>query len=214
MIYTQVLEHSLKNVRNEKDKEQLATIFRQVVGSIVILFDPLSPIAIARLLNMDSKVVKIRLNHLRSVLEAPDSRQPIRLLHPSFRDFLLSDKRCYSRQFWVDERATHEMLATRCLELMSGCLGKNLCHIESPGTLRNEIDDKTIDDCLLADVRYACRYWVNHLEKSRRRIRDEDAVHTFFLKHFLHWLEALSLTGVMSESISLITTLQSLIAVS
>jgi hypothetical protein len=217
MIYTQVLEHSLKNVRHEKDKEQLATMFRLVVGSIVILFNPLSPIAIARLLNIDNEVVKKRLNHLRSILEVPDSQeQPVRLLHPSFRDFLLTDKRCYSRQFLVDEKETHDMLATRCLELMSRpeCLSQNICHLELPGMLRKEIDSQTIQNCLPADVRYACRYWIHHLKKSERRIHDQDAVHTFFLKHFLHWLEALSLIGVMSESISLISTLQSLIAVS
>jgi hypothetical protein len=217
MIYTQVLEYSLKNVRHAKDKEQLATTFRLVVGSIVILFNPLSPFAIARLLNMDVEVVKKRLNHLRSVLEFSDTQeQPIRLLHPSFRDFLLSDKRCYSRQFWVDGRETHEMLAAKCLELMSRpkCLGKNICHLESYGMSRHEIDSRTMDDCLPADVRYACRYWIHHLEQSGRHICDQDSAHIFLQEHFLHWLEALSLIGVMSESISLISTLQSLIAVS
>ena len=86
MIYTQVLEHSLKN-RNE-DEEQLAAIFRHVVGAIVILFDPLSYIAISRLLNMDDRLIKLRLNHLRSVLEVLDEQEhSIRLLHPSFRGF-------------------------------------------------------------------------------------------------------------------------------
>jgi len=215
-LYIQVLEQSLKDVRHEKDKELLAGISRQVVGTIVILFDPLSPMAIARLLNMDGVVVKKRLNHLRSVLEAPDSQQPVRLLHPSFRDFLLDGKRCSNEQFLVDKRETHEMLATKCLELMSRpkCLGKNICHLESHGTLRSGINSRIIDDCLPADVRYACRYWIHHFEQSGRRIRDQDAVHIFLQEHFLHWLEVLSLIGVMSESIRLIGTLQSLVAVS
>ena len=95
MMYTRVLEHSLKG-RNE-DKEQLAALSRQVVGAIVILFDPLSPIAIARLLNIDDKIIKKRLNHLCSVLEAPNRQEhPMRLLHLSFQDYLLNNKRCCS----------------------------------------------------------------------------------------------------------------------
>jgi hypothetical protein len=215
IVYTQVLEHSLKNCPKE-DKEQLAALSRQVLGTIVTLFDLLSLMAIARLLNMDDGVVKKRLNHLRSILDVPNSQdEHIRLLHPSFRDFLLSHKRCYNRQFWVDKRETHSMLLTRCLELLrQEGLRKDVCHLESPGTLRIEINSKTIDKYLLPGVRYACRYWICHLEQSGRQICDQDAVHIFLQEHFLHWLEALSLIGVMSESISLISTLQSLIAVS
>jgi hypothetical protein len=61
-MYTQILEHSLKNVHNNKDKQQLGTIFRKVVGAIVILFDPLSPIAIARLLDVDGRIIQKRLH--------------------------------------------------------------------------------------------------------------------------------------------------------
>jgi hypothetical protein len=45
------------------------------------------------------------------------------------------------------------------------------------------------------------------------RIRDWDEVYEFLETHFLHWLEALSLMGKISESINLINTLQSLVAV-
>jgi hypothetical protein len=48
-------------------------MFKLVVGLIVILFNPLSPIAIARLLNIDNGVVKKRLNHLHSILEVLNS---------------------------------------------------------------------------------------------------------------------------------------------
>jgi hypothetical protein len=47
MMYTQAREQSFRDVHHEKDKEQLAALFRQVVGAIVILFDLLSLIAVA-----------------------------------------------------------------------------------------------------------------------------------------------------------------------
>jgi hypothetical protein len=51
------------------------------------------------------------------------------------------------------------------------------------------------------------------LEQSHSCIRDRDHTHLFLIHHFLHWLEALSFIGKISMSISLISTLQSLIAV-
>src|SRR5436309_7503569 len=105
------------------------------------------------------------------------------------------------------------MLATKCIKLLSGpnCLRENICRLDFPGKLRREIDSKTTNKSLPADVRYACRYWIHHLEQSKTRINDQSEVYNFLQKHFLHWLEALSLIGVISESVTLIGTLQSLI---
>ena len=36
------------------------------------------------------------------------------------------------------------------------------------------------------------RYWVNHLQRSQVRLYDNDQVHKFLHKHFIHWFEALS----------------------
>ena len=80
--------------------------------------------------------------------------------------------------------------------------------------LRRDINTRDIDECLPADIQYSCRYWVHHLKQSGRYIFDEDAVDAFLREHFLHWLEALSLMGKISDCISLIDTLRSLADVS
>ena len=88
-IYTQIVKHSFKGVRDERDKEKLAETFKQAIGSLPILSEPLSAIALAKLLYVRQETINARLRHLRSVLNIPDSQEsPIRLLHPSFRDFL------------------------------------------------------------------------------------------------------------------------------
>jgi hypothetical protein len=200
----------------DSDNEILTGEFRKVIGSIIILVEPLSTISLASLLSIPKKVVDRRLNTLHSVLSVPaNQHSPVRLLHLSFRDFLIDAEKRGS-PFWVDESETHKMIATKCLELMSKpeCLRENLCSLETPGKFRTEIDCRMINDSLQADVRYACRYWVHHLEQSKSPIRDQGRAHNFLQKHFLHWLEALSLMGKMSESIDLIGTLQSITAVS
>ena len=213
--YLPVIQH-LAVGRTDSDKEILSREFREIVGSIVVLANPLSTSSLARLLGISKEVIDSRLHSLHSVLSIPSNRNiPVRLLHLSFREFLLDPEKQGKSEFWfwVDGKKAHDMLAASCLKLMSS-LSENICRLESPGTLRREIDSQTIDDCLPADVRYACRYWIHHLEQSGKRIRDQDTVHIFFQEHFLHWLEALSLIRAISESITLVSTLQSLTAVS
>jgi hypothetical protein len=212
--YLPILEQLLVGL-TVLEKERLAREFRQIVGSIVILADPLSSSSLARLMGISRDTVVCRLNSLHSVLSIPaNQHSPVRLLHLSFREFLLDAEKRGNNAFWVDESDTHKMVAFRCLGLMSECLRENICGLETPGHLRSEIDTRTIDNFLPADVRYACRYWVHHLEQSKSCVYNEDKVLVFLQKHLLHWLEALSIVGIISESIAFITTLQSLVKVS
>lgn len=134
----------------------------------------------------------------------------MQLLHLSFRDFLLDPQKYGKSPFWVDERQMHGRIASKCLQLMSDSnyLRQNICSLQSPGTLRSEIHNRTVDDCLPAEAQYACRYWVHHLEQSNSHARDNDQVHVFLRQHLLHWLEAMGLLGNASESIDMITRLQ------
>jgi hypothetical protein len=215
-IYLQILEQLFVDL-TDSEKEGLAREFRKIVGSIVILAEPLSTLSLARLLSSSKRTADRILNRLHSVLSVPTGQDsPVRLLHHSFRDFLLAEKTREESSLWVDESETHRMIATKCLERMSGPEGlrENMCNLETPGKLRTKVDSRTINGCLPADIQYACRYWAYHLEQSKSRIRDQDQVHGFLQKHFLHWLEALSLIGKISESIALIDILQTLFEVS
>jgi hypothetical protein len=96
---------------------------------------------------------------------------------------------------------------------MSDSLKENICGLQSPGTLRVEIDRMVIDDNLPAEVQYACCHWVYHLEHGGSQISDHNTIHSFLSKHLLHWLEALSLVGRLHESIAMIPSLITLIKV-
>ena len=214
-MYSQILEYSFKGVNSLKDKKQLASIFRQVIGAIVILFNPLSAISIARLLDVSGKVIQMRLRHLHSVLKVPDNHAyPLRLLHPSFRDFLLDKERCSNQELWVDEKKAHAALADACIRLMSDKLRRDICGIHLPGALSEEVQSDRIEQCLPAELQYACRYWAQHLQRSRTQVLDNGQVHVFLREHLLHWLEALSLIRKTSEGVLAITSLESLAVVS
>jgi hypothetical protein len=115
----------------------------------------------------------------------------------------------------VDEKSTHQKLASHCLELMSGPSGlrQNICSLSGPGVLRSEIDDGTISSSLSPKLQYACRYWVSHLKQSQHNNIDGDTTHIFLQKHLLHWLEFTSLMRESSQCIHLLDSLQTLAGV-
>jgi hypothetical protein len=214
-IYLPVLDQLLTE-QEDDDRETWLQEFRKVVGSIVVLESPLPIASLACLLRVPQEDIKCRLDSLHSVLSIPDSEDiPIRLLHLSFRDFLVDPQKQVKSSFWVDERSTHQMLASCCLELMSGSSGlrQDICNLSAPGIMIHEIDEATIAASLSPDLQYACRYWVTHLEYSKQNIVDGDTTQLFLQKHLLHWLEAMSLMRELGSCVHLIDRLQMLTGV-
>lgn len=201
-------------LRGEREKERLSRVFTEIVGSIVVLETPLSVVSLAHLLNTPKEDISCRLDSLHSVLSIPVQEDlPVRLLHLSFRDFLL-DTQNHAKSFWVDKKETHKRLARKCLQLMSSSKGlkQNMCNLKD-GTLLSEINNQIVDNALSPELQYACRYWVHHLKQSEGFINVEDEVHAFLQKHFLYWLEALILMRKSSAGIRMINSLKSLIDV-
>jgi type II secretory pathway predicted ATPase ExeA len=218
-MYSKILQDSVMGEYTDEEKEELTEQFRRVVGSIVVLFDVLSVTALGSLLlepsgNATQFVLGV-LNSLHSVLNiSEDLTQPVRLLHPSFRDFLLDPQRCPDERFWVDDKMIHQRLTEDCLRIMSQHLRKNVCELPSPGFLARDVDDDKVARCVPSYLRYACLYWVNHLREGGCDLRDNDAIHQFLQEHFLHWLEALSLMKKISDGLSMVFQLESMLMVS
>ncbi|KAF2030467.1 vegetative incompatibility protein HET-E-1 [Setomelanomma holmii] len=210
--YLPVLDQLLSE-QEEDEKETWLQAFREVVGSVVVLESPLSAVSLARLLQVPQEEIKCRLDSLHSVLSVPDSENvPVRLLHLSFREFLVSSQNQGKSPFWVDKRRTHQKLASRCFELISGSSGlhPDICGLSGPGVLRSEIDEQTVASSLPPDLQYACRYWVDHLKQGQQHIVDGDTTHLFLQEHLLHWLEAMSLIRESSRCVHLLDSLQAL----
>lgn len=214
--YLPVLTRLSATLSDSGDKDRLYQEFGMIVGSIVTLVEPLSITSLANLLRVSRATIMCRLRPLQSVLQVPvDSETPVRTLHLSFGEFLLSDK-LQDKPFGVNGPRTHQMLLTRCLELLLGPDGlrENLCDLQYPGQPRREVHPSLINQRLSPAFQYACRYWVHHVQHSKIQIHDDDEVHVFLQKHFLHWLEALSLINRLAEVVGHVGLLQSLVSVS
>jgi len=213
-MYTKLLQYAVIGDRRSCEHDALLERFRQVVGSIVIIFDVMTTENLANLLCLRVWEVKTALGSLRSVLNIPkDESQPVRIFHPSFRDFLLDQQRCSDRGFWIDEKERHIDLFQRCLELMSKRLQQDICGIREPGVLITEISKDMIQSVITADLRYACRYWVYHFQQGNS-VEEDNRILQFLSQHLLHWLEVLTLVGELSEGVLVIASLEKILKVS
>ncbi|KAL7941189.1 WD40 repeat-like protein [Trichoderma barbatum] len=204
-----------KQDRSKAEKEKIIKDFRRIVGTIVLLEAPLSTMSLSKLLRMDLWEIDSRLSSLHSVLNVPkDFNSQVKLFHLSFRDFL-TDARDQNEKhdFLVDERETHANLARQCIELlmMDNNLKQDICELVYPGTLRSDINQGIIDAHFPPHVRYACIYWVFHLKNGGDHIHDDDETYGFLTKHLIHWLEALSLLGLIAESFDMVDSLLSMV---
>lgn len=215
-IYTAVLVNLIwdRGDYTIEEHEGLLRTIRYVLGSIAALCSPLSTQSLGQLLD-DTVGVKWALGYLHAILDIPDDgSRPICLHHPSLRNFLLDQNKCGDK-FYVNEKVAHKELAGCCIELMSAptSLRQNICSLSEPITLERMIGEDILAVKLPSEVRYACRYWIEHLERSQQNVIDGDTVHVFLQRHLIHWVEAMSLMGETAQCVRLLVILQGLIAV-
>ncbi|KAK7570369.1 hypothetical protein V3481_019549 [Fusarium oxysporum f. sp. vasinfectum] len=195
--YGPVLRSLVTDV-SENDKTQIINDFKMIVGSIVILANPLSVWALSQLLEVNPEVVDHRLDTLHSVLSIPLARTlPVRLLHLSFRDYLIAEK----SEFQVDERLTHRNLAKHCLRVMRATLRENICGLSFPGMRRSAVGTAQLEEHIPRELQYACMYWVHHQAKADLEPNDSHEIFEFLTTHFLHWVEVLSLLGRVADGL-------------
>jgi hypothetical protein len=150
------------------------------------------------------------LSCLHSVLTVPESDSgTIRVCHKSFADFITDPKRCRDARYYINAISQHSKLGIQCLELMNATLTKNICHL--PRHSRNEdIEDLPARrrQYIGAPLAYACSFWALHLSSSSFKFRTDDdedyvvgLVNDLLQKHFLSWLEVLSIEGDFEYSI-------------
>jgi hypothetical protein len=169
------------------DDPSFALEFRAVVGMILAAKNPLSNDAIDKLRGPEAQWPSLdKISNLGSVLTLPP--HPIRILHFSFADFLSDLNRCGDERWYIDVASHNYYLAKQCLD----CLGRLL-----PITYAEpSLSWGTVNVTLPEEVSYACIFWPDHVYAvvdDEHRVSIAEHFENFLHKHFLHWLEALSI---------------------
>lgn len=165
------------------DDRDFVTDFTAIIGLVLVARRPLSTTAIDILLCLPSGRPCMHLvSHLGCVLQQPI----VRVLHPSFADFLSDQSRC-RRDDWIFHPSVHNRhLAKRCLDHLTEVLRENMCNLK----LAEAITDETLPD----DISYACDFWIDHICTIEGDIEPIlECLRAFAFGHILHWFEAMSI---------------------
>jgi hypothetical protein len=209
-LYTQVFNRAFPNITS-----RLSGRLKSVVGSIVLIREPLSPFSLAHLLELELSIVRATLARLHSVILVPEEdTRTIRLHHPSFFDFITNPLRCLNPKFVVNLETQHTLLAHACLRAMVG-LRQDICGIKDPAILNSEVGDLAarVNASILPHVQYACRHWASHLAQATSSDNLVNLVKEFCAVKLLNWLEACSLLGEVRSAVLSLNTAQQTVAV-
>ena len=211
LLYTQVLEQAFHG----KD-EAFYLHFKLVVGTVLLISNPLSIKALSGLLKNSSTQSRIHstLRNLHSLLLVPDNIDgPVRIFHKSFPDFLMDAGRCTDTRFFVDPPNGHREIFLSCLDVMKGELKKNICNLDNDTPFSEVKDLPAHRAAYIGDtLGYACQFWTIHLARTSGSSLDAEEVQKkideFFTVHFLFWVEALSLMGKLGTGVYALDDIQ------
>lgn len=142
-------------------------------------------------------------------------RRTVSFIHQSAKDFLLN--KGYEKIFSVKKEKVHYDIFSQSLQVLSTILGRDICRLEAIGYHIDQV--QPIDPDPLAAVRYSCIYWIDHFrdsspgENAKDDLQKDGLIDHFLHRHFLHWLETLSLLQSISKGIVSIAVLRDLFKV-
>ena len=203
-LYIEVLEQAFCDIHS--DNSQQYPCFRAVVGTVVLVFNPLSIKGLSELLKLHTSHTHNTLHSLHSLLLVPDGAEdPILTFHKSFPDFLTDPDWCKDRRFLVDP-AVHAKIVLLCLDLMRERLRKNICNLCDHAVL-SEVEDPSAccKDHIGDAIKYACCSWATHLLRipgSSSCIKEvKKGINQFFTICLPYWIEVLALTGNLGSGV-------------
>jgi hypothetical protein len=166
--------------------------FQNIIGTILAARNPLSDAAIDKLLCLERPSAHT-IARLGCVLQWTE-RKPVRILHPSFADFLTSR---HQNDAWLINIAWHNQhLALQCLHLLNMDLKRNICDLT--------LSTAAVNASLAEDISYACTFWVDHVCAVPVNVESiATLLDQFFFVHILHWTEAMSVLHISREMIVL-----------
>ena len=189
---------ALKSADHAND-EDFRFDFLSIMGTIIVARNPLSNEAIDTLLCLKRPSLHT-IRKLGCVLHWSEG-EPIRVIHPSFIDYLSTSLRRGFDALYIDPQFHHRQLAIHCLRYLNSVLRRNLCDLTlSTESIYTEMSESTA---------YASASWITHvIQMTQSPECFGDELEQFLSKHLLHWLEAM---GILEKSREVSVLLRSLL---
>ncbi|KAJ5133506.1 hypothetical protein N7526_004871 [Penicillium atrosanguineum] len=198
-------------------KSEDAELCRRILGVILIVYRPITLTELTSLVELpdelsgDYKAILQVTIFRGSFLALRDN--VIFFFHQSAKEFLL--RKAQIEIFPGDKAAEHLAIFSRSLQILFKTLRRNIFDVKLLGSWTDEFTQRSPNP--LAAVKYACVYWINHLqegwysEDEDHSLDDGGYVDSFLRKKYLHWLEALAILGCLPEGIAAMLKLKDLL---
>ncbi|KDN40729.1 hypothetical protein RSAG8_07904, partial [Rhizoctonia solani AG-8 WAC10335] len=188
------------------------TSIKQLLWTVVCVREPVTIKVLTELLGLNHQDVKALLQSLLSVLHITDESEVVSTLHASFADFMLSPER--SGLISCDEAIHNAYLTNRCFEVMKNQLAFNICALETSYRLDVDIPDfkARVDARISPELFYSCRYWAEHMRRSRFCQTIVSNLDAFLREQLLSCIEVLNLKGWIGNGPAVLADAQNWLA--
>lgn len=195
-FYTAVL----RNAVPVGSEAYIAARFRKVIGTILLIQNPLPIKPLAKLIGLSLKDLHAVIDKMRSIILVSGNDVP-HVYHKTFFEYIMDSDSCREKELRIVLREHHTRIAIRCLQVMNGTLTQNILQLgnparfmdNTPGLSHECISEPDFFQKVPQELEYACLHWADHLDDSNTKdsalVKEMEA---FVNRHLLHWLEALS----------------------
>ncbi|KAK3292420.1 uncharacterized protein B0H64DRAFT_365317 [Chaetomium fimeti] len=190
------LEPLYGRMMDEIGKNRDAATCRRILSTATLTRRPLHLLELRTLAAVDeTDDMERAVNQCASFLTIRQDN--VYLIHQSAKDYLI--EHAPKAVFPDGEAGAHRAILLRSLQVMPTSLHRDMYDLRQPGSLIAEVVRPDPDP--LNRIRYACVYWIDHFLRSCSWELDGEGVLRFLSTHLLHWLESISLLGVLSDGI-------------
>ncbi|KAG8804479.1 hypothetical protein FRC16_007888 [Serendipita sp. 398] len=191
ILYLSVLKQALI----DKDAGDM---MMSVLSMIIAAYQPISSNTISRFLPNNTYVEDF-VQDLGGVLKDGHPDRPIKVLHPTFREFILSDED-RANGFLLHPAQSAAAMAYACISTLEHMLGDGLFQLDKPDRLLARNDDiegvdRLIQKSTTAAERYASAFWAHHVAASDMSPDLWSRVTKLLSQKYLNWVELMSWRG-------------------
>ncbi|KAJ6276584.1 hypothetical protein J3E71DRAFT_395008 [Bipolaris maydis] len=211
-VFPPTLDSLYGRMMDQISESPSAEICQHVLASVALLY---RPVTISELFALVEQLEDIDdLESRQQIVGYCGSFLTLRedtvyFVHQSAKDFLFA--KAFNSEIFVETiEDVHENIFSRSLSILERTLSKDMYNLETPGYPIEDV--KTNDPDPLAESRYSCVYWIDHLYDSKlEALQVADRVGEFLKEKYLYWLEGLSLCKGVGRGVVSMTKLWSLV---
>ncbi|KAK3942456.1 hypothetical protein QBC46DRAFT_426235 [Diplogelasinospora grovesii] len=208
--FPQGLDSLYKRMMDQICSSDDADLCKKILTTLTVVYQPVTLKELTSLVGIMPEHISDDPESLEEIIGLCGSfltlrQETVYFVHQSAQDFLLA--KGSGAIFPSGTGEAHYAIFSRSLDIMSRTLRRDIYGLGAPGFPIAKV--KQPDPDPLAQARYSCIYWVDHLRdwciqadaSQNATLRDITAVEKFLREKYLYWLEALSLLEHVPEGV-------------